>query len=214
MSYFNKGGCAAKYCPNPVSPNCNGLCKPHWDLLPGMSVACIGTDHEGNFCPHPPVEFTCYCIDHFNDWEDLGRPDFRGRYIDRSGRLREPVLKGWDGTYYYRSAHVNGGKIRAGYVNLSYIDKKTKTMKHKLEHRAVMESILGRKLRKSENVHHINGVKDDNRPENLELWSTSQPSGQRVFQKTDWAIEWLGTYASQYLSEQGLARFENVRKTL
>ena len=38
---------------------------------------------------------------------------------------------------------------------------------HILEHIAVMEVKLGRRLRKGENVHHRNGVKTDNRPENL-----------------------------------------------
>lgn len=72
--------------------------------------------------------------------------------------------------------------------------------KNLLVHRVVMEEVLGRPLLPDETVHHINGIRTDNRPENLELWSSRHPKGQRVEDKVAWAIDLLKLYAPERLS--------------
>ena len=64
----------------------------------------------------------------------------------------------------------------------------------KMEHRRVMEKKIGRELRAHETVHHVNGVRTDNRPENLELFSSRHGKGQRVSDKVEFAKSILTEY--------------------
>lgn len=66
-----------------------------------------------------------------------------------------------------------------------------------LEHVKVMSEMLGRPLRPGENPHHKNGVRDDNRPENLELWVVKQPKGQRPADLLAWAHEVIERYGAE-----------------
>ena len=89
----------------------------------------------------------------------------------------------------------NGCVDERGYRYLSIKGKKI------LEHRIVMEEILDRSLFPGENVHHKNGNRADNRPENLELWVTKQPIGQRPEDLLAWAYEIIDRYGNNQLGK-------------
>ena len=88
------------------------------------------------------------------------------------GQKRGAESPGWRG---------GRNKTPGGYILLLVGDHPSASKKgYILEHRLVMERKLGRYLLPNETVHHLNGIRDDNRPENLELWGNRHPKGQRV----------------------------------
>jgi hypothetical protein len=116
-----------------------------------------------------PARCKNLCTGHYNQqWKGVPLTPLRRKGPDGEGTI-DP-----EG---YRRITINGKKVA--------------------EHRYVMEQNLGRELLSHEEVHHKNGVRDDNRIENLELWSKRQPKGQRVEDKVQWSLEMIDLYLSE-----------------
>jgi len=80
--------------------------------------------------------------------------------VAKKGKIRE------------ESSHWKGGVLITadGYRTIYNSEKQ----KYEREHRIIMEKHIGRSLLESEDVHHINGIKDDNRIDNLMILTRSE----------------------------------------
>ena len=83
----------------------------------------------------------------------------------------------------YIGPRGEGGLDEHGYRRIRVNGKVRK------EHHVVAEAMLGRPLWPWENIHHKNGKRADNRPENLEVWVKGQPAGQRVDDLVAFVVE-------------------------
>lgn len=128
-------------------------------------------------CERRDVTASRMCDMHYRRSRRLGTPGEAGRRIRTRG-------SGSINRSGYRVFEINGRAI--------------------MEHRLVMERALGRPLQPWENVHHINGIRDDNRPENLELWVKAQPAGQRPIDLARWVVQMYPELVGRAMSETQL----------
>jgi hypothetical protein len=163
------------------------------DLIGSKCKKCQKTrlnvgDIDGDFCRY------CYVIDLKEKnliWKEKHKKMCRDYRRKKRGIDTElPLIYAPAGSGSIKKGQGYKVICRKEFRGMPHADKKGRIA----EHTYIMMKHLGRPLKKGENVHHINGIRDDNRLENLELWHKSQPPGQRLDQKVEWCIKFLTDY--------------------
>lgn len=118
-----------------------------------------------------------------------------------SAEHRANIAAGAKNSLAHKSKDQNGDKnpkFKGGFFDKNGYRVLRRNGREVMEHREVMMTVLGRALFAHETVHHKNGNRADNRPENLELWSSRQPKGQRVVDKLEYAREIIRLYGDAH----------------
>lgn len=208
------------------------LCQPHYkrwrrhgDAFPDLPIGRIVRRCSVAACDNP-ADGRGLCHGHYQRWQRTGDVQ-ENMALGRRRQAetctvedceRPTQAKGMCGTHYKRAVKhgtvlddipirvVTGdGWLSHGYwcvmvpAELRHLCNGDTEV---AEHRLVMAKALGRALLPGEVVHHINGQRTDNRLENLELWSTTQPKGQRVEDKVEFALEILRQYCPDALTDE------------
>lgn len=216
--------CIVQDCPRKIHRR--GYCSPHYQRVMKYGDPLAGgvfrdMARQGEPCKFPGCDAHRYarewCQLHWSRWQRHGDPAWEPTLAEREkcsieGCNVDAVARGYCSSHYSKwrrrgdplfesspETRRKGAKKteKGGYVGL-YLPEHPNARRGGIvsEHTVVMSEAIGRPLTPSENVHHRNGVRDDNRIQNLELWNKCQPAGKRARDLIEYANEIHALYGT------------------